>query len=277
MSSLTVRYIRSSEPHTGSFNMAADDVLARGVVGSGYHSILRMYSFDPPTVSLGRNQAVSEVDITACERKGWDVVRRSTGGRSLLHLNDICYSIIVPIESDVFKELRRLYQGVAISLTSVLNSYGIPASAMELPVKHSFNLKLKKSRLCISAQVRGEVHVKGRKITSASQRIYRDSILQHGSIFLRGEPTVIADIVPTDLVQGIDFGARLKERVITIEEAQTQPISSEDFIKAFTSQLCQYFGFNLANKPIKISELEEITALQNNFTLSPLKQEFSAA
>ena len=276
MSSAITRYIHDHEPQTGSFNMTADDVLARGLSSSGCNSILRIYSFNPPAVSLGRNQSESEVNMLACQLKEWDVIRRSTGGRSLLHLNDICYSIIVPINFNVFKDLRRLYEGIALSLASALVKLGIKASPIDIPIKPPFNKQIKNARLCISARVRGEVHVKGRKITAASQRIYRDSILQHGSIFYGGDPSIVADIVPSKLFDGNDFVAKLKERVITIEEAQPHPIPAKLFINVFISQLCHHFSFNLDDKPLTSNELEEIAALESNFALLSFEHEYSA-
>ena len=275
--SLTARLINDMTPNTGIFNMAADEFLSRDQSSSEFDAIIRIYRFDPPTVSLGRNQLTSEINESRCSEKGWDIVRRPTGGRTLLHLDDICYSIIIPKRLDAFKDLRNLYEGVAASLATTLITFGIEASPIDLPVKFPFDREIKSTRLCISARVRGEVHVDGRKITSASQRIYQHSILQHGSIFYSGDPTVVADIVAEDLIDGNEFSLKLKDRVITMAEASTELVSMEEFAKCFVRELSQLFEFSLLDCPFFSDELEKIAAKEYYFSLSPPNQNITAA
>jgi len=276
LSLIKARLINDLAPNTGIFNMAADDLLSRELNSSEYDAVIRIYRFDPPTVSLGRNQSIGEISQTACNERGWDIVRRPTGGRTLLHLGDICYSMIIPKRSDVFKDLRKLYEGVAAALSSTLVNNGIKASPIESPMNIPFDRELKNTRLCISARVRGEVHVEGRKITSASQRIYQDSILQHGSIFYNGDPTIVADIVSEELTNGGEFSVKLKDRVITMEEASSELVLVVSFTNNFINELFHQFDLTLIDQPFLPDELDKIDSTGNFFSLSALKRKITA-
>ncbi len=277
MKKFSARLIHDLEPKSGSFNMAADDVLSRYRFSSDTNMIVRVYRFDPPAVSLGRNQNLEEVNQSACFRKGWDIVRRPTGGRSLLHLNDICYSVIIPRLDDVLKELKNLYQSVASSLTFTFLSLGIDASKSDSLVEFPLDSEVRKSRLCIGARVRGEVHYMGRKLTSASQRIYKDSILQHGSIFIGGDQTVVADVVPGKNMEDSEFVEKLRGRVTTVEEALGESLSIQKFLSVFEDRLGRQFDVNLDDSPLDGSELKAIASSQNLFSLAPVPQNISAA
>src|SRR5262245_47663544 len=59
------------------------------------HTIVRFYGWSRPTVSLGRNQKIEKaVDQTYCAAHGIDVVHRPTGGRAVLHDDELTYAVI---------------------------------------------------------------------------------------------------------------------------------------------------------------------------------------
>ena len=61
------------------------------------YPIFRLYGWSPACVSLGRNQNDNFIDTKVLKSKGIDVVRRLTGGRALLHDDEITYSFICPV------------------------------------------------------------------------------------------------------------------------------------------------------------------------------------
>src|SRR5947199_849284 len=79
----------------GALNMAIDEALLDSVARGGPPAI-RFYTWRPATLSLGVNQPVGEVDREACTRLGFDVVRRPTGGRAVLHQHELTYSLAAP-------------------------------------------------------------------------------------------------------------------------------------------------------------------------------------
>jgi lipoate-protein ligase A len=73
------------EPRGGAENMARDSALMERARETGEH-IFSVYSWQKPTLSLGRNQTARDrYDLREIQRREIDVVRRPTGGRALLH------------------------------------------------------------------------------------------------------------------------------------------------------------------------------------------------
>ena len=83
---------------TGAENIAVDEAISQAIAAGLVPPTLRFYAWDPPCVSLGRNQPVAGVDLDRCAALGYDVVRRPTGGRAILHTDEMTYSIIASPE-----------------------------------------------------------------------------------------------------------------------------------------------------------------------------------
>src|SRR5207244_10560193 len=97
------RLIREATGQTGAENMAYDAALLgeSNVTGQAF---LRLYHFDPPCLSVGRNEPADQYDQAAIARLGLDVVRRPTGGRAVWHQDEVTYAVAAPIA--VFGGLR---------------------------------------------------------------------------------------------------------------------------------------------------------------------------
>src|SRR5687768_13119622 len=79
------RLIVETEPRSGPTNMAVDQAIATACATGDSPATLRFYQWQPPAVSLGRHQSLADLDLVACHMHGYDIVRRSTGGRAILH------------------------------------------------------------------------------------------------------------------------------------------------------------------------------------------------
>ena len=77
----------------GAANMALDQALAESVAAGRSLRLVRFYGWNPPAVSLGYHQPASDLDLPACLRAGFEVVRRPTGGRAVLHRDEFTYSV----------------------------------------------------------------------------------------------------------------------------------------------------------------------------------------
>ena len=81
-------------PRSGSFNMAADQVLLENYSQEDY-PVFRIYDWECTTLSLGRNEVLdSLIDLEVCESLDIPVVRRTTGGKAVLHGFDLTYSLV---------------------------------------------------------------------------------------------------------------------------------------------------------------------------------------
>ena len=79
----------------GAFNMELDEMLARRMQKEGGPPILRLFRWQPWAISIGYNQSADDLDVALCRRDGIDIVRRPTGGRALLHAEELTYSVIM--------------------------------------------------------------------------------------------------------------------------------------------------------------------------------------
>lgn len=173
------RFVRS-EPLPGPLNMALDEVLATSCARGEGPPTLRLYTWDPPTVSVGYAQALEgEVDLEACRRLGFGVVRRMTGGRAVVHQHELTYAIAFPEgllgPGGIQEDYRRISQG----LIAGLRRLGVAADLSRGSVGRGAV-----SGVCFLSSSRFELSVAGRKLVGSAQRRLRGAVLQHGSLLL---------------------------------------------------------------------------------------------
>jgi len=155
--------------------MAIDEGLLDEVVRSG-SAFLRLYRWETPTLSVGRNQS-----IEGLARDGIALVRRPTGGQAVWHEHEVTYAVAAPIA--LFGSLRDAYCGIHSRLASALQSLGVDAVlAPHRPTVRPSD----RPTSCFSAPVGGEILVQGRKLVGSAQVRRGDAFLQHGSILLDG-------------------------------------------------------------------------------------------
>jgi len=82
--------------------------------GREVQPVVRLYSFERPSVILGYRQRAEEVDLDFCREFGIDVTMRTTGGGSvLLGEKDLQYSLLLPLNYS--KDLLKLINERIIS------------------------------------------------------------------------------------------------------------------------------------------------------------------
>ena len=85
--------------------MAVDEALVRSI---GARPAFRVYGWQPPAVSFGYAQRISrEVDAQKVRERGIDIVRRPTGGRAILHWNELTYSVVCPADNPIMGQYQR--------------------------------------------------------------------------------------------------------------------------------------------------------------------------
>ncbi len=119
-------------PAPGSWNMAVDDALLEAAQGDNYQSTLRLYSWNPPCLSLGHAQQIKEVDQEALKKMGWDLVRRPTGGRAILHIDELTYSITGNAEQPILSGgILESYQKISRAFIQMLQKYSLEPRSRE--------------------------------------------------------------------------------------------------------------------------------------------------
>lgn len=188
-----------SGPNLGVYNMALDEeLLARAQAGED-RPVLRLYAWQPPAVSLGRFQkSETAVNAEACKRLGYDIVRRITGGRTVLHDKELTYSIIARTDNPLFPaNVLGTYKVIAAGLLAGLRNLGIPAELVSRGGRHAERVDTKaKDAACFSSPSWHELLVHGRKIVGSAQRRVSGAFLQHGSILMDYDPQQEAAVIP---------------------------------------------------------------------------------
>ena len=177
-------------PASGAWNMAVDEAILEAVGRHEALPTLRLYAWVPPCLSLGFAQPVNDVDREALLRNGWQMVRRPTGGRAILHTDELTYSVIAPLdEPRVYGKVLESYQRLAQALVAALRHLGLPAQADQayaLPVGAQAS-----GAVCFEVPSNYEITVAGKKLMGSAQARRKEGVLQHGSLPLCGDLTRI--------------------------------------------------------------------------------------
>jgi lipoate-protein ligase A len=180
----------------GSFNMAVDEALVEECRTGRSRPVLRVYRWEPWTLSLGRMEDASRrLDLAACRRDGIPVVRRPTGGRTVFHADELTYSVIArPSDLPVDATVRALYRFVSGALVEALRSLGVPAEVWPPedggprsrlhPRECGSGAGALRGHPCFASVSQYEICAEGKKLVGSAQRTWSDVMLQHGSILL---------------------------------------------------------------------------------------------
>ena len=161
----------------GAWNMAVDTALLESVEKGDSGPLLRLYGWDRPTLTIGRLQKTdSQINHAFLQQNGIPIVKRPTGGRALLHDDEVAYSVVAPSTSRLFGPLRRFYENVTAPLKVALSDCGVRID----PARPGIGPE--RSASCLASRTRFEITCNGRKITATAQRRLRHSALQHGAV-----------------------------------------------------------------------------------------------
>lgn len=176
--------VLSDDALAGPENMARDHALA--VCLKAGEGVLRLYRWAPPTVSFGRNEPAAGIySLERAEREGLAYVRRPTGGRAVLHHQELTYALCFPV--GLFGGLKKAYRVINKGLLVGLQKLG---AAVQLAADTGPSLP-PDAGPCFRQPAEGEVTALGRKLIGSAQVKMDDSVLQHGSIILDGNQDVL--------------------------------------------------------------------------------------
>lgn len=220
-------------PAPGPWNMAVDEAILESVGQELALPTLRLFAWQPPCLSLGYAQPVSDVDLNALQSHGWDLVRRPTGGRAILHTDELTYSVIAPLkEPRVYGSILESYRRLSEALLRALQHLGLPAKADKdhiLPVNAQQG-----GPVCFEVPSNYEITVAGKKLIGSAQARRREGVLQHGSLPLVGDLTRITQalVFPDEAARTV-ASQRLLERALTVETCLQRVVTWGEAAKAF--------------------------------------------
>lgn len=191
------------EVKTGAENMQTDsDLLDFAVQNKLDYPIFRLYGWHPACISLGRNQQDAFIDKKFLKDTGIDLVKRLTGGRALLHDNEITYSYICPVSCLKHGEnVRQSYVEISRILIDGFTKLGIELDfGASKPVNTKFDY-------CMLISTGADLCYKGKKLIGSAQCRKEGYILQHGSILYDYDAALLEKIfnepVSTDTITSV--------------------------------------------------------------------------
>jgi lipoyl(octanoyl) transferase len=217
------------EPAPGEENMRRDLALLDTCVRGDIPGAVRLYGFAPACLSLGRMQPLDDVDLAACARDGVDVVRRPSGGRAVLHDQEVTYSVVCRSTDPVFggrvlESCSRIHQAIAAGL-EVLGVRTLPR-AMPADVRRD----ARESAAVADCFARPAAHElldeSGHKLVGSAQARRAGALLQHGSVLL--EPPRAAAYLRAGEMSLVPAGAGVRELL-------GRQVSREELVEALAT------------------------------------------
>ncbi len=204
-------------PMSGQENMEKDLELMDEVATGECPPTLRLYRWSPPAVSLGYFQDENEVvDMKACRDAGIDVVRRPTGGRAVLHDQELTYSIIVPEAHPFINKggVIDAYRSISRGIVTAFNLLDIIAA---LTPEEQSRAGLAPGS-CFDSSTAYEIQVDGRKVVGSAQLRRDGIILQHGAILFRLPGDIYKKVLKIDYSRKDDQKVELGQKAAGLHD-----------------------------------------------------------
>ena len=205
------------ETKTGEENMQIDsDLLEYAIKNKLEEPIFRLYGWKPACVSLGRNQNDDFLDKEYLKKNWIDVVRRLTGGRALLHDNEITYSYICPVSYlEHGEHIVSSYKEICQIFIKKFKTIGIDIDfGTQKQVRTGFDY-------CMLVSTGADLCYRGKKLIGSAQCRKHGYILQHGSILYDYDKNLLEKI----------FGEEIVTDEITCIKDINSSITKEDIVK----------------------------------------------
>jgi lipoate-protein ligase A len=159
--------------------MAVDEAVSFSVRKETAPPALRLYGWASPSVTIGYFQKIGEIDFDYCMLKGIPVVRRITGGRAILHADEMTYSFSVRTKGQFCGGLLDSYRRISAAFYDAFIKAGM---SPEVTLSSRERRLSSKSPLCFESASYGEFTVQKRKVIGSAQKRWIDGLLQQGSV-----------------------------------------------------------------------------------------------
>ncbi|WP_175991067.1 biotin/lipoate A/B protein ligase family protein [Bacillus sp. Marseille-Q1617] len=257
MSKETWRFIDSGNC-SPSYNMALDEALLDWHSEGKIPPTIRFYGWDPATLSVGYFQKVEkEINMDAVNEHGLGFVRRPTGGRGVLHDEELTYSVIVSEDHpEMPKTVTEAYRVISEGILKGFQGLGLEAYfAVPKTAEEREGLKNPRSAVCFDAPSWYELVVEGRKVAGSAQTRQKGVILQHGSILLDLDEDKLFSLFkyPSERVKE-RMQKAFKSKAVAMNEISSERITMDMAKEAFKKGFED--GLNIHLEPYVLSEEE---------------------
>ncbi len=226
-------------PSSGAWNMAVDESILEHIHHGESQPTLRLYAWDPACLSLGLAQPFADVDMERIKAHSWEVVRRVTGGRAILHTDELTYSVTGGADEPVLAGgVLESYNRIAQALMFAMHELGLP---VEIKKDVTQNGILRDNPVCFEVPSSYEITVNGKKLIGSAQARNKKGVLQHGSLPLTGDLTRICQaLIFKDEAARENAAQRLLTRAATVFTSGVEAdweTAAQAFGRGFEAQL----------------------------------------
>lgn len=240
-------------PAAGAWNMAVDEAIASCAGRGETPPTLRFYRWQPACVSLGRHQPVTDIDLARCAAHGYDVVRRATGGRAILHTDELTYSVAGPQNNPVLAgAVLDSYLRLSEGLLAGLRRLHLAASKAPLASRAGMDA----GPVCFEIPSAYEIVAGGKKLIGSAQSRRSGWVLQHGTLPLIGDITRLVDVVVfADEAERAVQRQALASRAATVADLLGYQVRFEDAAVALAAGFEQALDIQLQPGELTAHEL----------------------
>jgi len=232
-----------TQPTSGAWNMAMDEAILEAVARGEVPPTLRLYAWQPPCLSIGYAQPSGDAELNRLNERGWELVRRPTGGRAILHTDELTYAVIAPsgepcLAGGVLGSYRRL----SGALLSVLEQLGVPTQIESGKTTEG----TRQEAVCFEIPSNYEITANGKKLIGSAQARKKNVVLQHGTLPLKGDLSRITQVLryPEESARR-KAAQRLIERATTVEAVLGYRPSWEAAAEAFAESFLRKLNLTL--------------------------------
>jgi lipoate-protein ligase A len=229
----------------GSKNMAVDEAMLAARRSGACPATLRLYRWEVPTVSLGRFQRIEQVDLEACAARGFDVVRRPTGGRGVLHDDELTYSVVAHVEDGVPRGVADSYRHLCAALAETYRILGVDARLTSRPRGAA------DSGACYLHATQADLSLGAAKLSGSAQVWSGDAVLQHGSFVRTRDVAAEAEVFRL----GEEGRASLARSTATLSDALGDAPSIDRIAGAAVDAFARVLAVRLEPGELTASEL----------------------
>lgn len=254
--------------------MAVDEAILEAAGSSLVPPTLRLYAWQPACLSLGYAQPISDASISELAERGWDMVRRPTGGRAILHVDELTYSVIGPqVEPRLTGSVLESYQRLSLALLEALRRLDIQAQAPAKKTAISQNNTSSpgdQNPVCFETPSNYEVVVQGKKVIGSAQARRKGGVLQHGSLPLHGDLTRIIQVLAFPSAgERAQAALRLSKRAATVGQILGRAIDWQHASQAFIAAFQEALDLDLQAGDLTPQELARASQLVQEKYASP--------
>jgi lipoate-protein ligase A len=224
---------------SGSINMAKDHAILHGIAYEGMLPSLRIYRWIEPTVTVGYFEDVdSTVNRSYCKKKKIPIIRRESGGGTVLHHMELTYSLTIPLGSNLIP------QSVDESFKKIIS-----------PVMNT----LKEIIGGVEYKPVNDIIINKRKISGSAQIRKYGVIQQHGTIIMDIDDEILTSSIFYDEYKLNSRGFTLPRQSLTSLKDETGKDINEKFIEEFATSIINRFAkeFNIEFIDSDITEPED--------------------